>query len=95
LVVARLRQHGLLDLREVVQRLAEPSRPVWDDLMHDSADRLYLSFDGLGRLRYSFDGHGRLRYVERVRFLDREWRAPSGGCRSVTDADGRIEASRC
>jgi hypothetical protein len=39
-VAACLREHGPLDLGEAVRRLDDPTRPVWDDLTADSADRL-------------------------------------------------------
>ncbi|AGZ45050.1 hypothetical protein AFR_33960 [Actinoplanes friuliensis DSM 7358] len=39
-VVAQLREHGGLDFGQALQRAEDPSRPVWDDLTSESADRL-------------------------------------------------------
>jgi hypothetical protein len=39
-VVAYLREHGGLDFGEASNRADDPSRPVWDDLTSESADRL-------------------------------------------------------
>jgi hypothetical protein len=39
-VVAYLQEHGGLGFGEAVQRADDPSRPVWDDLTRESADRL-------------------------------------------------------
>jgi hypothetical protein len=47
-VAARLREHGPLDLREAVQRLDDPTRPIWDDLTDDSAGRLGVILEQVG-----------------------------------------------
>ena len=47
-VAARLREHGPLDLREAVQRMEDPTRPIWADLTADSADRLRVILEQAG-----------------------------------------------
>ncbi|GID97202.1 hypothetical protein Adi01nite_66140 [Amorphoplanes digitatis] len=39
-VVAYLREHGGLDFGDAAMRADDPSRPVWDDLTSESADRI-------------------------------------------------------
>jgi hypothetical protein len=39
-VAAHLREHGPLDLGEALKRADNPSRPVWEDLTSESADRM-------------------------------------------------------
>jgi len=48
LVAALLREHGPLDLGDAVRRLADASRPVWDDLTEDSARELSAVLEGAG-----------------------------------------------
>jgi hypothetical protein len=47
-VAARLREHGPLDLREALQRMENPTRPIWNDLTADSANRLRVILEQTG-----------------------------------------------
>ncbi|MCO8273943.1 hypothetical protein M1L60_25420 [Actinoplanes sp. TRM 88003] len=47
-VIAHLREHGGLSYGEASERADDPSRPVWDDLTRESADRIGAVLAGAG-----------------------------------------------